>query len=79
MLILNRKVGDQIIIGNTIKLKVLKTKGNKIDLGVEAPKDITVVREEIYEKEQNEDFKITKPEVIAKLKSEKSIIKRDKN
>lgn len=55
MLILTRKSGEGIRVGDAITLKVLEIRGNQVRLGVEAPKNISVHREEIYEliREQN--------------------------
>lgn len=48
MLILARKIGEAIAIGDDIKIRVLEVKGAQVKLGVDAPEDITVHREEIY-------------------------------
>jgi carbon storage regulator len=50
MLILTRKSGEQITIGDHIVITVLETKGNQVKLGIEAPRDVTVHRQEVYEK-----------------------------
>ncbi len=56
MLILTRKSGEGIRIGDSISLKVIEIRGNQVRLGVEAPKNISVHREEIYEliRQENE-------------------------
>lgn len=48
MLILTRKSGEGIRIGDQITLKIIEIRGNQVRLGVEAPKDMAVHREEIY-------------------------------
>ena len=48
MLILSRLVGEEIIIGDNIKVMVVEIRGDKIRLGITAPKDVTVHRKEIY-------------------------------
>jgi carbon storage regulator CsrA len=54
MLILTRRVGESLMIGDEIKVTVLDVKGNQIRLGVQAPKTVTVHREEIYRRVQQE-------------------------
>lgn len=50
MLILTRRVTESLIIADNIKVTILGTKGNQVRLGIDAPKDIGVHREEIYNK-----------------------------
>jgi len=50
MLILTRKVGESIAIGDEIKVKLLEIKGGQIKLGIEAPGQIPVHREEVFER-----------------------------
>lgn len=54
MLILTRRVGETVVIGNNVTVTVLGVKGNQVRLGVKAPKDISVHREEIFERILNE-------------------------
>ncbi len=54
MLILTRRVGEALMVGDDTKIVVLGVKGSQIRLGINAPKDVKVHREEIYEK-INED------------------------
>ena len=59
MLILTRRVGETIVInGEEIKVMVLGVKGNQVRLGVSAPKDVSVHREEIYERIEKEKNKL---------------------
>lgn len=54
MLILTRRVGESVVIGDDVSVTVLGVKGNQVRLGVNAPRDVAVHREEIYEKIQQE-------------------------
>jgi carbon storage regulator len=54
MLILTRRVGETLMIGDEVSVTVLGVKGNQVRIGVSAPKDVTVHREEIYERIQQE-------------------------
>jgi carbon storage regulator len=50
MLILTRSIGEILRVGDDVKLVVLEVKGNQVRIGVDAPKNISVHREEIYNK-----------------------------
>lgn len=50
MLILTRRIGETLMIGDDVKVTVLSTKGNQVRIGVNAPKNVAVHREEIYER-----------------------------
>ena len=54
MLILTRRVGETLVIGDDVSITVLGVKGNQVRVGINAPKDVSVHREEIYERIQNE-------------------------
>jgi len=55
MLILTRRVGEALMVGEETKIIVLGVKGSQIRLGINAPKDIVVHREEIYDKIHSKD------------------------
>ena len=58
MLILTRRVGEALMVGDDTKIVVLGVKGSQIRLGINAPKDIVVHREEIFEKINTKDDSI---------------------
>jgi carbon storage regulator len=49
MLVLSRKKDEKILIGDSITLMVIEIRGDKVRLGIDAPRDVTVHREEVYE------------------------------
>ena len=54
MLILTRRTGETVMIGNEVTLTVLGVKGNQVRIGINAPKSVPVHREEIYERIKRE-------------------------
>jgi carbon storage regulator len=68
MLILTRRVGETVMIGNEVTVTVLGVKGNQVRIGVNAPKDVAVHREEIYERIKREvENEGRSPSPIAKV------------
>lgn len=59
MLILTRRIGETLIIGDDVNITVLGVKGNQVRLGINAPQQVSVHREEIYNKIQQEKMEKT--------------------
>lgn len=62
MLILTRRAGETVMVGSDISITVLGVKGNQVRIGINAPKDVAVHREEIYERIKNEAGSAETPE-----------------
>ncbi len=56
MLILTRKIGESIVIGDDIVVKVVETGKNSVRIGIDAPKEIAVLRQEVFESIQRENI-----------------------
>ena len=54
MLILSRRVGESLVIGDDVSVTVLSINGNQVRVGIDAPKEVSVHREEIYDRIQSE-------------------------
>ena len=67
MLALTRKKEESIIIGDNIEVKVLEIEGDRVRLGIEAPREVTIHRQEIYLQIQEEN-KAASQSVVKKLK-----------
>lgn len=61
MLVLSRKKDERIIIGDQITVMVIEIRGDKVRLGIDAPREVTVHREEVYEAIRREQQGATKP------------------
>jgi len=61
MLILTRRVGETVMIGNDVTVTVLGVKGNQVRIGINAPKTVAVHREEIYERIKREQQGLGEP------------------
>ncbi len=66
MLILTRKIGEALILGDDIVIKVLDINGSQVRIGVEAPKEISVYRSEIYQRIQLEKMASNKAKAVTK-------------
>ncbi|MCR5374864.1 MAG: carbon storage regulator CsrA [Lachnospiraceae bacterium] len=67
MLALTRKKGEALVIGNNVEITVLEVKGDQVKIGIQAPKDVTIYRKEIYLQIQKENEESMKNEGIDKL------------
>ncbi len=67
MLVLTRKTGQKIIIANEIEVTILETKGDSVKIGIEAPKQITIYREEIFEEIKKSNRLATQEAETARL------------
>lgn len=66
MLVLTRKIGDSILIGDSIKIQVVNIKGSQVRLGIDAPKETKIFRQEILE---NIKKNLNNPSIEQKPKS----------
>jgi len=68
MLILTRKVGERVVIGDNVVISVLGSRGHQVRLGIEAPRDVAVHREEIYDRIQGESEEVMEVELTVNEK-----------
>ena len=73
MLILTRRAGETVMIGSDVTITVLGVKGNQVRIGINAPKDVAVHREEIFERIQGEQ---SADGAVESAKDDKSGIRR---
>lgn len=75
MLILTRKIGQSLIIGDDIEVKIVSIDGENIKIGISAPKDVSVVRKELLEvKDENKKAALIDKSSLKKLEK---LIKKD--
>jgi len=69
MLVVTRKAGESIVIGDKIRITVVALEGDRVRIGVEAPKEVTILRQELWEAvcQENRTAAKTGPEAIALL------------
>lgn len=78
MLILTRKLGESITIGDEVKITIVDCQGKQVKLGIVAPKNVKVHREEIFEKIQEENMKAAKVSKNAIIEAAQSLKKKEK-
>ncbi|MCC7212002.1 MAG: carbon storage regulator CsrA [Candidatus Brocadia sp.] len=78
MLILTRKLGESITIGDEVKITIVDCQGKQVKLGIVAPKHVKVHREEIFEKIQEENMKAAKVSKNAIIEAAQSLKKKEK-
>jgi carbon storage regulator len=66
MLVLSRKVGEEIIIGDNIRVRIVSVQGNQIRLGFDAPREVSIQRAELLERAEREAAARTAAQVSAK-------------
>ena len=76
MLVLTRKLGEKIQIGDDISIVIMELKGKQVKLGIEAPSNIKVHRQEIYQKIQDENIRASNIEITDLSELEKLIGKK---
>jgi carbon storage regulator len=77
MLVLTRRLGESINIGDNIKITVVDIDGKQVKIGIEAPKDITIFREEVYERIKKENLRAAASATSEQLKKAAQIFKKE--
>jgi carbon storage regulator len=65
MLVLSRKIGQSLLIGNDIRIKVVEIRGQQVRLGLEAPDDVPVIREELHREVAETNARSAVPDAAA--------------
>lgn len=77
MLVLTRKPSQKIIINDNIEITILEVKGDSIRIGIEAPRDITIYRHEIYEEIKNENLRTAKQSSLDDVTKALNLLQND--
>jgi carbon storage regulator len=78
MLILTRKSGEMIAIGDEIKIYIQEVRGNQVKIGIKAPSDVTVHREEVYLRIQEEN-RVAAKATAEQMKAAMDLLQKRKN
>ena len=79
MLVLTRKIGQSIVINDNIEVTILDVKGESVRLGVEAPKEVTIYRHEIYEEIKKENLKTSQQSSLEDISAAFDMLKSYSN
>lgn len=74
MLVLSRKKGETIIIGDGIEITVVDVQGDNVRIGVQAPREVKVYRQEVYEEIRNENRQAGNPQEPGRIEGLRSLI-----
>lgn len=61
MLILTRRIGETLMIGDDVSITVIGVKGNQVRIGIDAPKEVAVHREEIFKRIKSDELRLVEP------------------
>ena len=78
MLVLTRKSGESLMIGEKIEITIVSVRGGQVKIGIQAPSDVAIYRKELYEKIKQENVKAAGESKNAKIISLAEIILKDK-
>lgn len=78
MLVLTRKVGQKLIIDDNIEVIILETKGDSVKIGIKAPKNVSIYREEIYEEIKKANLQSGKSVMVSDLYKAANMIDSNK-
>ena len=74
MLVLTRRLGESVIISDSIKITIVDIEGRQVKVGIQAPKDITIFRQEVYDRIKQENISAAKA-TMADIKSAAKMLK----